>query len=494
MAGAARAGKKTDASRSGSVHRNLIGGEWVEGESAVENINPSDTNDVIGTYAQASREQVADACRAAADAFPKWSGQTAQYRADILDAIGRRILEQKDELGELLAREEGKPVREAVGEAARAGHIFKFFAGEAIRLGGEVMPQLRPGISVGADRIPIGPVGMITPWNFPIAIPAWKMAPALAYGCTVVLKPANLVPGCAHALMEIFHECGLSNGEVNLLMGRGSTVGDGIANAKEIAGVSFTGSTEVGNGVARACVDRGARIQLEMGGKNPIVVLDDAELDRAVEAAVVGAFFQTGQRCTASSRMIVTDGIHDRFIDAVCKRLERLKVDSALLPDTDIGPAVDNNQYQQDLDYIELGRKEAKIAWGGRALERKTPGYYVEPTLFIDTHNDMRINREEMFGPIATVIRVGDYEEALQVANDTPYGLAASICTTDGRRMNDFRRRAAVGMVMCNLPTAGLDYHAPFGGVKASSYGTREQGTYAREFYTTVKTWYSWDG
>lgn len=481
-------------SRKGAVHLNLIAGNWVEGEATVRNVNPSDTNDIVGEYAQASEEQVTAACAAAGEAFPHWSGQTAQYRADILDAIGARILEQRDALGELLAREEGKPVREATGEATRAGHIFKFFAGEALRLGGEVMPQLRAGVSVGADRTPIGPVGLITPWNFPLAIPAWKIAPALAYGCTVVFKPANLVPACAHALAEIFHEAGLDGGEFNLVMGRGSSVGDGIANAPEIAGVSFTGSTEVGHGVAKACMRRNARVQLEMGGKNPIVVLDDADLERAVESATVGAFFQTGQRCTASSRIIVTEGVHDRFVEMLVARLGQLKIDSALLQDTDIGPAVDERQYQQDLDYIEIGKSEAKLAFGGNVLTRSTPGFYVEPTLFVDTHNDMRINREEMFGPIATVIRAADYEEALQIANDTPYGLAAAICTRDARRMNDFRRRAAVGMVMCNMPTAGLDYHVPFGGVKASSYGTREQGTYAREFYTTVKTWYSHDG
>ncbi len=476
------------------VHRNLVAGEWIEGEATVRNVNPSDTNDVIGEYAQADERQAATACAAAVEAFPRWSGQTAQYRSDILDAIGTRILERHEALGTLLAREEGKPVREAVGEVKRAGHIFKFFAGEALRLGGEVMPRLRPGVSVGADRIPIGAVGLITPWNFPLAIPAWKIAPALACGCTVVFKPANLVPGCAHALAEILHDAGLDGGEFNLVMGRGPSVGDAIANAEGMAGVSFTGSTEVGHGVARACMARNARIQLEMGGKNPIVVLDDADLERAVDASVIGAFFQTGQRCTASSRIIVTEGIHDRFVDALIKRLGELKIDSALLPDTDIGPAVDERQYRQDLEYIELGRKEATLVCGGNPLERSTPGYYLEPALFIDTHNDMRINREEMFGPIACVIRATDYEHALRIANDTPYGLAAAICTNDARCMNDFRRRAAVGMVMCNMPTAGLDYHVPFGGVKASSYGTREQGTYAREFYTTVKTWYSYEG
>ncbi|WP_217987769.1 aldehyde dehydrogenase family protein [Halomonas salipaludis] len=479
---------------SNGAYNNFIGGEWVEGCNYIENINPSNTNDVIGVYSQASRDQVHDACKSAEAEFSVWSRQTAQYRANILDEIGQRILEKKEELGTLLAREEGKPIREAIGEAERAGHIFKFFAGEAIRLGGEVMSSLRTGISVGADRVPIGPVGIITPWNFPIAIPAWKIAPSLAYGCTVVFKPANLVPACAHALTEIFSKCGLNNGEFNLVMGNGSTVGETITSAREISGVSFTGSTDVGKSVSSSCVAHGARFQLEMGGKNPIVVLDDANIERAAEAAIIGAFFQTGQRCTASSRMIVTDGIHDKFIGVVKSKLDDLRIDSALLHDTDIGPAVDSRQYQQDLSYIEVGLSEAKLAWGGKCLERATPDFYIEPALFVETSNEMKINQEEVFGPIASVIRVSNYEEALHVANDTPYGLASSIFTENAKIMNDFRRRSEVGMVMCNLPTAGLDYHAPFGGVKASSYGAREQGTYAREFYTTVKTWYSYDG
>lgn len=474
------------------LHRNLIGGEWVGGGDAIDNINPSDTTDNIGSYAQASAAEVDTAISAAATAYRSWSARTAQERADVLDAAGTELLARQEELGTLLAREEGKPLGEAIGEAARTGRTFKYYAGEAIRLGGETLARMRPGIQVGADRVPIGPVGLITPWNFPLAIPGWKIAPALAYGCTVVFKPANLVPGSAHALAEILWRAGLDGGEFNLVMGRGSEVGDRIANASALAGVSFTGSTGTGARVGQACMQRGARVQLEMGGKNPIIVLDDADIEQAVKAATIGAFFQTGQRCTASSRIIVTDAIHDRFVDAMVAHLGTLRVDHALSHDTHIGPAVDQGQYEQDVEYIRIGREEgAEIAFGGGVLERETPGYFVSPTLFTGTRNDMRINREEMFGPIAGVIRANDYEEALAIANDTQYGLAASLCTRNASYMEDFRRRAEAGLVMFNLPTAGLDYHAPFGGTKASSYGTREQGTYAREFYTTVKTWYA---
>jgi len=473
---------------------NLIGGEWVEGPSSTPKYSPSDTDDLVGEYAQASREQAEEAVAAAAHAFPAWSGATAQQRCDALDAIGSEILSRKQELGALLAREEGKAVSEAVGEAARAGYIFKFFAGEALRTGGEKYPSLRPGIRVDAEREPIGPVGLITPWNFPLAIPAWKIAPALAYGCSVVFKPASPVPACAVALAGIVQRAEIPEGAFNLVMGRGSVVGRVLAESESIAGVSFTGSCETGAEIAKSCAAHHARVQLEMGGKNPMLVLDDADLGIAVDATVKGAFFQTGQRCTASSRIIVTEGVHDRFVEALIERTSRLRVGHALDPETEIGPAVDAAQLQQDLDYIALGREEgANLAFGGRRLERDTPGYYIEPALFTESTNDMRINREEMFGPIAAVIRVRDYEEGVAVANDTPYGLAAGICTTSARLAADFRRRSSTGLVMVNLPTAGLDYHVPFGGTKASSYGPREQGTVAREFFTNWKTCYSYD-
>jgi len=474
-----------------SVHQNHIDGAWAEAAEPAPNINPSNLSDVVGEYARANETQVRAAIAAARAAFPAWSRGGVQARADMLDKIGNEILARKDELGVLLSREEGKTRPEGVGEAMRAGYLFKFFAGEVVRQAGEVLPSVRPGIKVEITREPVGVVGIITPWNFPIAIPAWKIAPALAYGNCVVFKPADLVPGCAWSLAEIIARAGVPAGVFNLVMGRGSVVGELLSNSNDVDAISFTGSAAVGRRVAQNCAARLAKVQLEMGGKNPQVVLDDADLDTAVNVSLQSAFFSTGQRCTAASRLIVTQGIHDRFVSALTGKMKSLKVDDALKDGTDIGPVVDKQQLEQDLRYIELGRKEgAKLAAGGERLKRGTEGYYLEPALFVDTTSQMAINRDEIFGPVASVIRAKDYDEALAVANDTPYGLSSGIATTSLKHAEHFKRNSAAGMVMVNLPTAGVDYHVPFGGRKGSSYGPREQGRYAVEFYTTVKTAY----
>ena len=473
------------------AHANYVNGEWAQAANAAPDVNPSNVADIVGEYARADEAQVRAAIGAARAAFPAWSRGNVQQRADILDRIGAEILARRDELGTLLAREEGKTKPEGIGEAARAGYIFRFFAGECLRLAGEVVPSVRPGIRVEITREPVGVVGIITPWNFPLAIPAWKIAPALAFGNCVVFKPADLVPGCAWALAEIVARSGLPAGVFNLVMGRGSVVGEILSGAPEVDAVSFTGSQAVGKRVAQNCAARLAKVQLEMGGKNPQVVLDDADLDTAVNCAVQSAFFSTGQRCTAASRLIVTEGIHDKFVSSLTARMNSLKIDDALKDGTDIGPVVDQGQLEQDLRYIALGQKEgAKLAAGGARLQRATEGYYLEPALFTGTTPAMTINREEIFGPVASVIRVRDYEEALAVANDTPYGLSSGIATASLKLAEHFKRNSAAGMVMVNLPTAGVDYHVPFGGRKGSSYGPREQGRYAAEFYTTVKTAY----
>jgi aldehyde dehydrogenase (NAD+) len=351
--------------------------------------------------------------------------------------------------------------------------------------------SVRPGVGVEVTREPLGVVAVITPWNFPIAIPAWKIAPALAYGNAVVFKPAALVPGCAWALADILQRSGLPEGAFNLLMGSGAVLGDAILDHRDVAGVSFTGSVETGTRVATRCAQRLAKVQLEMGGKNPQVVLDDADLAVAVHCAIQGAYHSTGQRCTASSRFIATQGIHDRFVAALIERMQTLTVDHALKDGTDIGPVIDGAQLEKDLEYVELGKQEgARLAWGGERLERETQGFFLQPALFTEASNAMRINREEIFGPVASAIRVRDYEEALAVANDTPFGLSSGICTTSLKHASHFKRHAEAGMVMVNLPTAGVDYHVPFGGRKGSSLGSREQGAYAAEFYTTVKTSY----
>ncbi len=474
-----------------TIHQNLINGEWI-GADTSKNINPSDTNEVVGLYAQASADDAKQAIAAAKAAFPVWSRSGILERHAILKKTADEILARKDELGALLAREEGKVLAEGIGETIRAAQIFDFFAGEALRLAGEVIPSARPNIGVEVTREPLGVIGIITPWNFPIAIPAWKIAPALCYGNTIVFKPADLVPGCAWAIVDILHRAGLPKGVLNLVMGRGSVVGQAMLDSPDLAGITFTGSTGTGQRVAASSLPFNRKFQLEMGGKNPFVVLDDADLGVAVEAAANSGFYSTGQRCTASSRIIVTEGIHDKFVAALSERLAKINVGNAMSKDTHVGPVVDEKQLKQDCDYIEIGKKEgAKLAFGGEVLKRETPGFFLQPTLFTEATNDMRISREEIFGPVASVIRVKDYDEALAVANDTPFGLSSGIATTSLKHATHFKRNAEAGMVMVNLPTAGVDFHVPFGGRKASSFGPREQGKYANEFFTTVKTAYT---
>ncbi len=471
---------------------NLINGQWVAGAAYTPNINPSNLGDVLGEYTQASAAQLNDAVVAARAAFPAWSTSGIQARADALDKIGNEILARREELGTLLAREEGKTKPEGIGEAARAGNIFKFFAGECLRLAGETIPSVRPNIGVEVTREPLGVVGIITPWNFPIAIPAWKVAPALAYGNCVVLKPADLVPGCAWALAEIISRSGIPAGVFNLVMGRGSVIGDPLVNHPGIDAISFTGSQTVGGRIAQQCAANLKKFQLEMGGKNPQVILDDADLAQAVELSVQSAFFSTGQRCTASSRLIVTDGIYAKFVEGVKARMAGLKVGDALQAGIDIGPVSSQAQLEQDMSYVEIGKAEgAVLVAGGERLKRDTDGFYMAPALLTDTAAGMRINREEVFGPVASIIRVKGYEEALFEANNTPFGLSAGVATTSLKYATHFKRHSQAGMVMVNLPTAGVDYHVPFGGRKGSSYGAREQGKYAQEFFTTVKTAYT---
>ncbi|WP_454766983.1 aldehyde dehydrogenase family protein [Cupriavidus campinensis] len=473
------------------MKRNYVAGQWLEGVTSVANINPSDTADVIDQYAQADTAQALEAIAAAQAAAPLWARSTPQQRADALDQIGSEILARREELGRLLSREEGKTLPEGIGEVTRAGNIFKFFAGEALRQRGDKLASVRPGVEIEVTREPVGTVGIIAPWNFPMAIPAWKIAPALAFGNAVVFKPAELVPGCAWALAEIISRAGLPAGVFNLVMGRGSQVGQAMLDDRRIDAISFTGSVATGARVAQAAAQRLAKVQLEMGGKNPMVVLNDADLELAVECAVQSAFFSTGQRCTASSRLIVEDGIYGRFVKRMRERTVALKIGHALAAGTDIGPVASADQLEQDLRYLAIGHQEgARLVCGGEAVLRATPGHYLTPAIFADCSNEMRICREEIFGPVATVIPARNYEHALDLANDTEFGLATGICSTSLKHVQHFKRHAQAGMVMVNVPTAGVDYHVPFGGRKGSSLGSREQGSYAAEFYTTVKTAY----
>ena len=474
------------------MYRNFIGGEWVDAPAAGPNVNPSDVSDVIGEYARADAAQAVAAIEAARAAFPAWSTGSLQARADALEKVAGELLARRDELGNLLSREEGKTLAEGVGEVARAGQIFRFFAGEVVRQRGERVASVRPGIDVEVTREPVGVVAIVTPWNFPVAIPAWKIAPALAYGNCVVFKPADLVPGSAWALAEIISRAGFPAGVFNLVMGPGSRVGQAFVDHPAVNAITFTGSVGTGRRVLEGAARRMAKVQLEMGGKNPLVVLDDADLAQAVECAVQGSYYSTGQRCTASSRLIVQKGILPRFVDAMKARLEALVVDDARKPGTQIGPVVDPSQLDVDLEYLAVGRAEgARLVCGGERVVRATDGYYLSPALFADAAPTMRIAREEIFGPVACVIAADSYEHALALANDTEFGLSSGICTTSLKYATHFKRASQAGMVMVNAPTAGVDYHVPFGGRKGSSYGPREQGSYAAEFFTTVKTAYT---
>ena len=424
------------------THKNFVGGDWVPGAAATLDVNPSDLSDSVGEFAMADVAQVDAAVDAALTAAPSWAAASPADRFAVLEKVGIELAGRADELGTQLSREEGKPKPEGIAEVLRAAWIFKFFAGEALRMAGEHIRSVRPGVDVDVLREPLGVVGVITPWNFPFAIPAWKIAPALAFGNAVVFKPAQLVPASGWALAEILSRAGLPPGAFNLVIGSGGVVGDRLIRHPDVRGITFTGSQTTGRQVALACAERFAKAQLEMGGKNPLVILDDADLAVAVDCAVQGAFFQTGQRCTASSRLIVTTGIHDRFVDAMVETMRDLRVGHALEDGTQIGPVVDESQLRLDEGYLEIGRDEgATLAWGGERLDRDTDGYYLSPALLVDTTNDMRVNREEIFGPIATVVKVCDAEEALAVANDTPYGLSAGVCTTSLKNAATFRAR-----------------------------------------------------
>jgi aldehyde dehydrogenase (NAD+) len=475
--------------------KNYVANQWVAGESEIENINPSDTGHIVGYYAQASEGQLADALNAARAGADAWGKSDLERRYKALMAIGDEMIARSAELGELLSCEEGKPRAEGVGEVYRAGQFFQYYAAESLRQIGDTADSVRPNIEIDVRREPMGVVAVISPWNFPTATASWKIAPALAFGNAVIWKPANVTPASAVALTEIIAKQDLPPGTFNLLMGSGNKIGQGLVESPMIDAVSFTGSLDVGRGIAVSAVANLTKTQLEMGSKNALVVMDDADLDLAVEHAMGGAFGGTGQKCTASSRLIVHEKIHDAFVEKMAAGIQSYKVGHALEQGTQIGPVVSAAQLNSNLEYVALAKQEGcEHIVGGRRLTLATDGYYMSPALFAGTRNDMRVNREEMFAPIACVIKVGSYDEALATANDTEFGLTSGIITTSLARATHFRRNIRTGCVCVNLPTAGTDYHVPFGGRNNSSFGSREQGQYAVEFYTQVKTAYIYSG
>jgi len=471
--------------------RNFIAGAWRDGATVIENHNPSDLADVIGAFAQGSAADVDEAVAAARAAQPKWWAAGIQKRHDVLMTIGTELMARAAEIGALLSREEGKPLAEGKGEVYRAGQFFTWFAAEALRLQGDQAESVRPGVEIEVRREPAGVVALVTPWNFPVATPAWKIAPALAYGNAVVWKPANLTPGSAVALAEIISRADMPAGTFNLVMGPGREVGDHLVGHAGVDAVSFTGSVEVGQGIAARVLGNRAKLQMEMGSKNPMLIMDDCDLDLAVAHAANAAFGGTGQKCTAASRMIVHAKVLDAFTERLAKAADALRVGHALAEGTQIGPVVSEGQLRGNLDWIARGRAEgAELLTGGGRLDRPTEGYFMAPAVFARTRNDMAVNREEMFAPITCIVPADSYAEALAIANDTPFGLTAGIMTRSLARAAHFRANMRAGCVMVNLPTAGTDYHVPFGGRGMSSFGPREQGRYAAEFFTTVKTAY----
>ena len=470
---------------------NHIAGEWVSGGSEIENRNPSDLSDLVGRFAQATPDQLDTALDAAIAAQAEWAAYGLERKQAVLMSIGTEMMARAEELGTLLSREEGKPLAEGKGEVYRAGQFFTYYAHEILRQLGENADSVRPCIEVDIRRDPVGTVAVISPWNFPTATASWKIAPALAFGNAVIWKPANLTPASAHALTEIITRQDIPRGLFQLVMGAGRDVGQRLVESPKVDAISFTGSVPVGKGIAAAAIGNLTRVQMEMGSKNALAVMEDADLDLAVTLALGGAFGGSGQKCTASSRLIVHDAIHDAFVDKLVAGAKAMKVGHALAEGTQMGPVVSEQQLAENLAYVELGKSEgAELACGGARLTMETEGYFMSPGVFLNTTNQMRINREEMFAPLASVIRVGSYDEALATVNDTDFGLVSGIVTRNLARATDFRRKAQTGVVTVNLPTAGTDYHVPFGGRGLSSYGPREQGTYAREFYTSVKTSY----
>lgn len=471
--------------------QNFIAGKWIAGESEVENRNPSDLSDLVGLFAQASADQLNAALDQARNAQREWAAVGMERKQAVLMEIGNELMARSEELGTLLSREEGKPLAEGKGEVYRAGQFFTYYAAECLRQTGENADSVRAGVEIDVRQEPVGVVAVISPWNFPTATASWKIAPALCYGNAVIWKPANATPASAVALTEIIAKQDIPKGLFSLVMGSGRAVGQRLVESPLVNAISFTGSVPVGKGIAAAAIQNLTKIQMEMGSKNALAVMDDGDLDLAVSVALGGAFGGTGQKCTASSRLIVHSSVHDAFVERLVAGASAMQVGHALDDGTQMGPVVSARQLEENLAYVELGKSEgAELACGGERLDMPHNGYYMSPGVFLNTKNSMRINREEMFAPLTAVIRVDSYEEALATVNDTNFGLTSGIVTRDLARATHFRRNARTGVVTVNLPTAGTDYHVPFGGRGDSSYGPREQGRAAAEFYTTVKTAY----
>jgi len=484
----------TTATVTAPLCRNFINGRWVESRSGqtLERRNPANLQEVTSVAPLSSREEVRDAIAAAKAAFPAWRDAPAPARGKILARAAALMEKQKDALARTLCREEGKTLKESLVEVQRSINILEFTAGEGRRMSGETIPSELAKSVAYTIKQPLGVVGAITPWNFPVAIPVWKAAPALVAGNTVVLKPAELTPECAAKVVEIFQEAGAPAGVLNMVLGAGEEVGDELLRDREVRAISFTGSNEVGGHIYSQAARQMKKCQCEMGGKNPVVVLRDADLTLATEAVVSGAFGSTGQRCTATSRVVVEDAIADDFVKTLVERARKLKIGNGLDADVDVGPVVDGQQLQTVLRYLDIGKKEARLLLGGERMSGRDydNGYFVAPTIFDGVAWDSVIAQEEIFGPVLSVIRVPDFEEALRVANSVKYGLSSSIYTNDARRIFEFIDRIETGITHVNAPTVASEAQLPFGGMKTTGVGIREMGRVAIDFYTELKSVY----
>lgn len=482
------------AAEAGTICRNHINGKWAESKSCkiVERRNPANVDELVARVALSTRDEAKDAIAAAKTAFPAWRATPAPARGNILFKAARLMDEQKVELARLLTREEGKALKDALGEVQRSINIMEFMAGEARRLTGETLPSELPKNFSYTVRQPVGVVGVITPWNFPLAIPVWKIAPALVCGNAVVFKPATLTPLCATRLVQILEQAGLPAGVLNLVTGSGKDVGDEIATNPHVQAVSFTGSNAVGSELYTTGANGMKKIQCEMGGKNPVVILNDADLQLSMESALFGAFASTGQRCTATSRVIIEESVADEWVEMLINRAKKFVVGDGLDPATEMGPLVDQDQMNAVLRYIEIGKKEAELKCGGERLTgaKYDKGWFVTPTVFDHVRPDAVIAQDEMFGPVLSVIRVKNFDEAVAAANSVRYGLTSSIYTADANKLFEFVERSEAGMVHVNSPTVGGEAHVPFGGTKGTSVGPKEVGRSALDFYSEIKIVY----
>jgi acyl-CoA reductase-like NAD-dependent aldehyde dehydrogenase len=475
------------------ICRNFINGRWVESRGrTVERRNPANLDEVVAVVPLSTREEAREAIAAAKAVFPAWRDTTAPVRGRILAKTKLLMEQQKEELAKLLTREEGKALKDSLGEVAKAINILDYMAGEAVRLTGETAPSELPKNFAYTIKQPLGVVGAISPWNFPVSIPVWKIAPALVAGNTVVFKPATLTPLTAMRMMEIFSQAGLPAGVLNLVTGAGSEVGNELVVNPDVRAVSFTGSNEVGSSLYAQGAQQMKKCQCEMGGKNPLVVLADADIQLAMESVLFGAFASTGQRCTATSRVVIEEKIADEFAFKLVERAKQFKVGNGLDAGVEMGPAVDESQMNTDLRYMEIGKKEGTLLLGGQRLAGPAydRGYFVAPTIFDHVPADSRLAQDEIFGPVLSIIRVHDYEEALHVANSVRYGLSSAIYTNDAAKIFDFIDRIETGITHVNSPTVGGEAHLPFGGVKSTGIGVREMGHVALDFFTELKTVY----